>query len=126
MCVPRRIIIVNLKLEGLFTINTVEMRSSTGSKNPPETVRWRLACPTRNGTSYSHFLTLNAGDTGSIAMEKLRSEYYCIKSSDPYTIWDRDGIFFSPVLYIAITSEVPLISFPFASQFNDPNCVNNG
>jgi hypothetical protein len=82
------------------------MQAQSTSKPVTTTTQWRFVCQKRNGTSYLYFLNLYFDDTGLTAMTKLQAEYQRLKTAAPYTIWDRDGIFWSPVLYIIVISEV--------------------
>ena len=78
----------------------------SASKNASATTQWRFACQKRNCTLYLHLLELSLYDEGSTAIAKLRDEYSRIKREAPYNMWDRDGIFWSPAVQVAVLSEV--------------------
>jgi hypothetical protein len=82
------------------------MQAQPSSHPIATTIQWRFAVQKLNGISYLYFLTLHPSDTGSAALIKLRASYRCLKTAPPYAIWDRDAIFWRPVLYVATISEV--------------------
>jgi hypothetical protein len=82
------------------------MHTSSTTLESTATTQWRFACQKRGDTAYLHLLELSLGDTGSIAVAKLRLEYNRVTVQAPYNIWDKFGIFWDHVVEVARLSEV--------------------
>lgn len=82
------------------------MRASTAIHHSTGTTHWRLAIQKRNDTAYLYFLELSLCDSGPTALAKLRAEYDRLAKKTTHNICGKSGVFWQPVVEVALLSEV--------------------
>jgi hypothetical protein len=82
------------------------METSSADQQTSTSTHWRFAFQKRGETSYLHLLELSPHDSGSTALEKLRTAHEPIARKASCNMCGSSGIFWDPVIEVALLSEV--------------------
>jgi hypothetical protein len=82
------------------------MDTSSTDQQTSTPTHWRFAFQKRGETSYLHLLELSSHDSGSTALEKLRTAHERIARKGSCNMCGSNGIFWDLVIEIALLSEV--------------------